>query len=124
MTKNQIMEEVFSKNPFCSVGDIVLALRTKWHGKAKGSYGDDALSFLKMKKIQFQAKRQEYFDNKRGKEAFGKALKVFENIVAQRLMELNLDGSAKGFAEYIDLIISDKKNNEGNMSNAFQAVGL
>jgi len=124
MTKEQTMMAVFEANPQCSVGDIVLALRTKWHGGKQGSYTEDAIKFLKKARENYHAKRNEYFKGKREKETIKTQLRNFSIEMTKRLNDLGLDGSAFGFGEYVSLIINEKARNKGNLSNAFEAIGL
>jgi len=124
MTKEQTMMAVFEANPQCSVGDIVLALRTKWHGGKQGSYTEDAIKFLKKAKQNYHAKRDEYFKSKREKETIQTQLRNFSIQMTKRLNEIGLDGSAFGFGEYVNLIINEKTRSEGNLATAFEAVGL
>lgn len=123
-TKEQTMLEVFEKNPQCSVGDIVYALRTKWHGRKTGSYTEDAINFLNEARKNYHKKRDEYFKNKRDRETIQSQLKNFSIQMAKRLNELGLDGSAFGFGEYVELIVDERASQRGNVSNAFETIGL
>lgn len=82
-TKEQTMLEVFEKNPQCSVGDIVYALRTKWHGNKNGSYTEDAINFLNKARKNYHAKRGEYFKSKRGEGNYPISVKELLNTDGQ-----------------------------------------
>ena len=97
MKKIEIMEEAFHKNPQCSVGDIVFALRVKWKGQKAGSYSDEAIKFLSDKRKEFNKKRDEHFRRKHFMESLNISIRKFSDVIALRLQEIGLDGSAKGF---------------------------
>ena len=77
MNKQQLMQEVFSRDPRgCSAGDIALALNKRWPSRNSENFMA-ANKFLKEKHTEYRRKREEFHNHKAAMEVAEHFFHVF-----------------------------------------------